>query len=80
MGVKIYPTMFYIIIQENEERSRIRIQNLLNKFQTIQNYLVRNSQEFVIQNIELDKFTNLLDFMQDYILEKIKDAYEEGLF
>jgi len=65
---------------ENEEKSRIRKQNLLNKFKTIQDYLVKQSENFVLLKIDLDNFSKHLDFMQDFILNKIKDSYNNADF
>jgi 2-phosphoglycerate kinase len=68
-----------ITFNENEEKTRIRIQNLLNKFQTIQKYLMglKEAEYFVHKQTDLDNSSSLLDFMQDYILQKIEDLYQK---
>ena len=56
------------------------MQNLLNKFKATQEYLLKQSENFVVLDIDLNNLSTSLDFMQDYILEKIKDAYINGSF
>ena len=67
-------------MKENEEKSRIRIQNLRNKFKIIQNYLLCQSDNFVKVDVDLNDTSRVLDFMHDYILEKIRNSYAEGEF
>jgi 2-phosphoglycerate kinase len=45
---------------ENDEKSRIRLQIFLNKFRTIQDYLLKNCEEFVIKEINLDNSSQLI--------------------
>ena len=73
--------------QDNDEKSRIRLQIFLNKFRTIQEYLLENSKDFVIKEIDLDNVSGLIVFrnlikdqMHDYILQKIEENYKKGLF
>jgi hypothetical protein len=52
----------------------------MDKFKTIQDYLLKNSEYFVVKQVNLDNYSELLDFMQDYILDKIKQAYDNNQF
>lgn len=67
-----------ISFNENEEKSRIRVQNLLNKFKVIQEYLLKRSSNFIVIDIDLNNLSQSLDVMQDYILEKIRRTYISG--
>ena len=67
-----------ISFNENEEKSRIRVQNLLNKFKVIQEYLLNRSSNFIVIDIDLNNLSQSLDVMQDYILEKIRRTYISG--
>jgi 2-phosphoglycerate kinase len=67
-----------ISYNENEEKSRIRVQNLLNKFKTIQDYLLKQSQNFIVIDLDLNNLSQSLEIMQDYILEKILETYNSG--
>jgi hypothetical protein len=52
------------------------MQILLNKFQTIQKYLVDKSGDFIVIDTELDRHSKILEYMQECILNKISDWYK----
>jgi len=55
---------------ENDEKKRIRLQNFMNRFRTIQDYLIKNKGNFVMKEINLDNVSDLIEEMHDYILQK----------
>jgi hypothetical protein len=55
-------------------------ETLFRKIRAVQDYLTNNSKNFVKIEIEMDKTSTVIDFMQDHILDKIHDTFKTKKF
>jgi hypothetical protein len=53
---------------------------MFKKFREVQNFLTRNSKNFIKIEMEMDKTSSVVDYIQDYILDKIQDSFDRGEF
>jgi len=62
------------------EQKLIKHKNLLENYQTIQQYLIENSKLCTVIPISINNHEETLEMLQDIIIEKIESAYRRGDF